>query len=375
MQRSTLIIFLPIEKTPPDVDCAEISLFGPGIGECIVLHIGEGRWFIIDSCLCPSTKQPIALNYLQSIGVDVSQKVVGILVTHWHLDHIEGAFTLLKACAKAKICFPSALMSKEAFQLAALYKKDPFADTDKDVREFREIIDFLYKTKDRNPLVPVKNRHTFFDYRNAVSTRLIALSPSNVAVTQSIATLTQLTQKLGKRRTRNVVPLSENLNAVALHFSFGNFSGLLGSDLEETGNHQTGWSAIFDDNIIDELSLPSASLFKVAHHGSESGYHDKTWKELSTEKPLSMTTPYTRSNLPTSNSIKKLQILSSHLLVTRNPHVNKRVKRETMLERELRSIAIDRKSINDQMGHIQIRIDKDGGFKDQVQHGLMNYAL
>ena len=128
-----------------------------------MLHLGEGRWFIIDSCLCPSTKQPIALNYLRSIGVDVSQQVVGILITHWHSDHIEGASALLKACSNAKLYCSIALLKKEAFQLVALYKKDIFTDTDEDIREFKEIIEFLSETKDRNRFELVKNRHTFFD--------------------------------------------------------------------------------------------------------------------------------------------------------------------------------------------------------------------
>lgn len=339
-----------------------------------MLHIGEGRWFIIDSCLCPQNKQPIALNYLQSIGVVVSQQVVGILITHWHLDHIEGASILLKTCANAKLYCSSALRTNEALHLTALYKKDIFADTDKDIREFKEIIDFLIETKDRNRLAPVKNRHTFFDYRNTVQTRLVALSPSDVAVTQSIANIAQLTPKEGKRRTRNVVSTSENLNAVALHFSFGNFSALLGSDLEETGNSQIGWSAIFENNIINELSLPVASLFKVAHHGSETGYHNKIWQELLIESPLSMTTPYTRSSLPTADNINKLQTLSSHFLITRDPQVNKRIKRENMVERELRSIAKDRKTINDKIGHIQLRITRDGNLNISGNKNVVKFT-
>ncbi|OHX35093.1 hypothetical protein BJL95_00645 [Methylomonas sp. LWB] len=292
--------------------------------------------------------------------MDLSEQVVGILITHWHSDHIEGASTLLKACHNAKLYCSIALLKKEALQLAALYKKDIFADTDKEIREFREIIEFLSETKDRNRFAPVKNRHTFFDYRNTVPTRLVALSPSDVAVTQSMASLAELAEKQGKRRTRNVVPTSENLNAVALHFSFGNFSVLLGSDLEETGNPQTGWSAIFNDQIINELSLPIASLFKVSHHGSETGYHDKIWQELLIESPLSMTTPYTRSSLPTADNINKLQNLSFHFLITKDPQANKRIKRENMVERELRSIAKDRRTINEKMGHIQIRYTSDG---------------
>ena len=82
---------MPIEYDAPDNHIGEISIFGPGIGECIVLHIGQGRWFVIDSCLCPKTKQPIALQYFKDIGVDASTQVVGILISHWHSDHIQGA--------------------------------------------------------------------------------------------------------------------------------------------------------------------------------------------------------------------------------------------------------------------------------------------
>ena len=352
-----------IKNTSPEPNCAEISLFGPGVGECLVLHYGEGRWFIIDSCLCPKSKKPVALQYLQSIGVDVSCQVVGILITHWHLDHIEGAFTLLQACSNAKLYCSSALTTKEAFQLISLYKRDSFANIGKNFREFREIIDFLRETNDRDRLVPVKVRHTFFDDRKINSTRLVALSPSNASFVQSVANITELTPKKGAQRTRNIVPINENLNAVALHFSYNNFSALLGSDLEETKNPQTGWSAIFGDKIINELSLPIATLFKVAHHGSETGYHKKTWEELLIKSPISITTTNTRSNLPTTNNINKLKSLSSCFLVTKNPKANRKIKRESIVERELRSIAKNRKTINDKMGHIQIRISIDGDIK------------
>lgn len=299
---------------------------------------------------------------MQSIGVDASQQVVGILITHWHLDHIEGASVLLKVCANAKLYLSSALRSNEGFYIASLYKKDIFSDIEKDIREFGEIIQFLYETNDKSRLVPVKSRHTFFDYRKNISTRLIALSPSDVAVTQSLSKLSQITKKPGDTRTRNVVPESENLNAVALHFSFGEFSALLGSDLEDTGNLEIGWSAIFKDNIVNELSLSAASLFKVAHHGSETGHHDKIWQDLLINKPLSMTTPFVRCGLPTQANIERIQGLSSNFLITRDPQANKKIKRDNMVEREFRSIVKERKSINDKMGHIQIRISKEGKF-------------
>ena len=127
-----------------------------------MLNFGQNKWFIIDSCICPKTKQPVALQYLKEIGVDVGEQVVGILISHWHSDHIKGASALLKACAKAKLYLSQALMTKEALYIASLYKDDIFAETGKDIREFGEIIKFL-KSGDKGRLVLVKTRHTFFD--------------------------------------------------------------------------------------------------------------------------------------------------------------------------------------------------------------------
>lgn len=269
----------------------------------------------------------------------------------------------------------SDLRSKEALDVASLYKKDDFTDTSEGVREFGEIVKFLRETGDRNRLVVVKNRHTFFDYRNdAIPVRMVALSPSDIAVTQAISSLAQLKPKVGDSRVRNVVPEDENLNAVAIHFSFGFFSAVLGSDLEETGNLHTGWSAVFKDNIIPELSLSASSLFKVSHHGSETGHHDNIWHDLLIKKPLSMTTPFTRSGLPTSGNIKRLQELSSEFLITRNPQVKSLAKRDNMVERELKAIVKERRSINDKMGHIQIRISDKGTFNIAANQNAVRFC-
>lgn len=56
-------------SVPPRHDETEISLFGPGVGECIVAHVGANQWIVIDSCLDPATREPAALGYLKLIGV------------------------------------------------------------------------------------------------------------------------------------------------------------------------------------------------------------------------------------------------------------------------------------------------------------------
>ena len=44
--------------TPPASDEVELSLFGPGYGEAIAVHVGDGKWILIDSCKEKGTKDP-----------------------------------------------------------------------------------------------------------------------------------------------------------------------------------------------------------------------------------------------------------------------------------------------------------------------------
>jgi beta-lactamase superfamily II metal-dependent hydrolase len=351
---------MAISTTQPRSDQAEISLFGPGIGECVVIHTGGGRWFIVDSCLDPLTRKPIALDYLTYLGVDPDYDVEGILITHWHQDHIDGACDLIKACKCAKLYISAALLENEACHLASLFHHDDFSSYDKDIREFSAIVDFLVESNQRERIDTVSERHVFFDRRSGPHARLVAMSPSSSAKLQAMANMKARTPTPGEKRTRNIVRQSPNHNAVALHFSFGKFSAILGADLEETGNAATGWSAILRSGLHQSLSLSSAAVFKVPHHGSETGHHDQVWSELLAPKPVSITTPYASSNLPKASDISRISKRSDVFWVTRDPQSKKKIKRERMVEREMKSVVIERKAVNESMGHLQLRIEPTG---------------
>lgn len=101
-------------------------------------------------------------------------------------------------------------------------------------------------------------------------------------------------------------------------------------------------------------------MYKVAHHGSETGHHNDIWNVLLVNLPLSIATPFSRCGLPTSKNIERINDLSSDFLVTRDPNANKKTKRDSMVEREMKAITKNRKTINDKMGHIQIRTSGNG---------------
>lgn len=365
-----------INNEKPAKDISEVSLFGPGIGECIVIHFGENKWFVIDSCRCPSTKKPIAIKYLEELGVDVSTQVEGVLITHWHKDHIDGAFDLVDKCDSAQIYFSAALLKEEAIQLSKLYKKDPFASTDTEIREFRQIIEYLRSRKDYSRANPVQARHTICQRTIPLRIRLLALSPSPQAVTQSTANLFELIPNVGGSRNRHVIGQSENLNAVVLYFEFSSFSAIFGSDLEETGNPNAGWSAIINSRMQDDQNLAPAELFKIPHHGSVNGHNNCVWNLLLDNKPLAITTPYYGgSGLPTNQDIERIQKLASEFWISRKPRPPKPPRRDRMVEREMDSVAWSRSTVGDKMGHIQVRADGRGSLNIQGNEHAVRYTV
>ena len=83
------------QDNPPKSDEVEVSIFGPGVGESLVLHIGSGEWVVVDSCMNGDRSSPAALEYLREIGVDPATQIKWVIATHWHDDHVEGISEIL----------------------------------------------------------------------------------------------------------------------------------------------------------------------------------------------------------------------------------------------------------------------------------------
>ena len=99
----------------PAPDELEISCFGPGFGECIVVHVGEGKWVVVDSCVESGErdKRPVAERYLRALNVRLESDVILIVATHWHSDHICGLGRLVDLCSGAEFSCANALLQNE----------------------------------------------------------------------------------------------------------------------------------------------------------------------------------------------------------------------------------------------------------------------
>src|ERR1035437_522077 len=122
---------------PPKVDEFEISVIGPGRGECIVLHLGNNNWCVVDSCTGPGSSESAAVEYLSQFGEEALQGVRLLLATHWHDDHIRGIASALRRFTNAQFSCSTALEKTQFVTLVQLQSQALQGDSGAD--EFAEI--------------------------------------------------------------------------------------------------------------------------------------------------------------------------------------------------------------------------------------------
>lgn len=352
-----------INTSSPLPDELEISLFGPGIGECIVVHLGNNEWMIVDSCRNPLSKKPIAIDYLTSIGINPSQDVKCLVLTHWHNDHIAGSAEIVNICESAKICFSAALLKDEYLTLIKAYS-DSFCATDSKksyAAEMNNIIKILehrmnndenYKLSKMEPTVA--NRIIFEREEHGESIHVRALSPSNASVNSSLIGIAELTPKAGSQRLRPISS-SQNHNAVAIWINFKGTRVLLGADLEETCDRHSGWSAIVNSDI-KPWSSGKAKIFKIPHHGSSNAHSNDVWSYLVEPNAACTLTTYNGGHsIPTASDVSRIKGFTDCLYAT-TPPKGRIPKRDKAVERTLKETVKSRKSLSGEIGHIQLRV-------------------
>ena len=266
-------------ETPPGRDELELTLFGPGYGESIVLHVGDGAWVIVDSCIDENDK-PRALGYLEGLGLDPAEVVVLIVATHWHDDHIRGMAQLVQACDGAAFCCASALCREEFLSIVGALEGRPFSGAGSGVREIHGVFARLAEAASK-PTFALANRRIFS--RNGCE--IWSLSPDDAAFRRFLKSVGGLLPGVGQTKTR-VSSLAPNEAAVALWIGIEDIAVVLGSDLEKPG-----WTGILESR---ERPAGVASAFKVPHHGSANADEQEVWKRMLEPASFAVLTPWRR---------------------------------------------------------------------------------
>lgn len=286
-----------IEKLslPPQNDELEITVFGPGIGEAIVVHLGNGDWIIVDSCRSPLSKRPVPLEYLELLGVDVSTKVIRVIATHWHDDHVAGLSEVVELCGQATVWLTPAIKHDELITLIAHYSKRQCSGFGSGVDEMSKVLEVIRKRSGHFQLA-LENTSVIHTATTGGFCEIICLAPSATAITNAQIRTAQELKSAFKQQLR-LPSFIENDGSIVLRIKAGNHLLLLGGDLEEKGNPSMGWLKA----ISTHLSLGSArdvQLFKIPHHGSINGYHPPIWSTVLQPNPWALITPYRRGQKP-----------------------------------------------------------------------------
>ncbi len=386
---------MEVRKLQPEIDEIEISLFGPGYGECVLIHPGDGHWIIVDSCVDPRTLKPAALSYFSNIGVDTTVAVKRVIATHWHDDHVRGLGEVFRVCKSAEFVCSAAMGGEEFTDVVEVYGygRRIMTESPSGVDEFRKVLDELaLRAKEsgqkKAPLLAIENRSLYSEYINAagVLSSIDAISPSDLAVISSQLDIAKLIPN-PKETKRSLLPFSANRAAVVLWVSIGELHALLGADLEENG--VSGWTRIVDPSTqikairgIGPLRFPrgsiirnsplrvqyqnKASVFKVPHHGSKNAHHPRVWSDLLEGSSIAVLTPYRLgwNTLPKKEDIDRICSLTDSAYTTAETQRDKAIKRDRVVEKMIREMGRPIRQCYTSPGHIRLRARQ--GFSWQV---------
>ncbi len=337
----------------PSPDELEISLFGPGYGESIAVHMGGGRWMIVDACIDSKTGRPAVLDYLEQIGVDYTENVVVVLATHWDDDHIRGLGEVVERCTKARFAFSSAFRSIDFLTLVESGDLGT-RRLSSGPREFARTLSVLKARKaagdDLGGAPRIITENTIIDRSQSCEVR--ALSPSSAAVEAGQKAIAALLPKHLQPRLRVSEPSPNSTSIVLwLHGSAG--TALLGADLDRTSHDDTGWGAVV---ALAPAASGRATLVKVPHHGSITAHDQRMWSELLTTNPDAMLTPWTRAGKRVPSEDDRLCIcgLAPDAVIAGQAGA-KTTQYNPAVERTLREVAISRHVAVGRMGHIRAR--------------------
>ena len=331
-------------NSQPKCDELELVLFGPGYGECILLHVGGGCWLVVDSCL-DDKSQPVSLRYLRELGIDPSVAIKAVVATHWHEDHIRGMANILELCPRAEFCCAGALAQREFLSMVDLVADDTVPRSGLGAREFKKVLTLL-KERDHIPLFAGQNRKLF----QFGDCEIWSVSPTDDAFNAFLNMAARQVSDSGVTTKRIFAP-SPNQLSIVLTVHDRSTAVLLGADL-----HKKGWARIVNDF---PHSCWRASLYKASHHGSKTGSAPEVWNELLTSDPYVVLTPWQRGGkaIPTEDDVGRIlqRTRNAWITLTQATRPKRKGSRPKAVEKTLRGKGTPLKPLHSAFGYIQLR--------------------
>ena len=301
----------------PKVNEIEVTIFGPGYGECIVIHIGSGKWAIVDSCL-DDEREPASISYLQKLGVSVETDVISVSASHWHDDHVQGLAKTIDACKSAKLSFGSALSEREFIAFLYAHEMQP---VQKLRRGGTELLKCLELIKQSEWFVkPLSEDTIVFDFdkdslTHHLRVELRALSPSGKQYNEFLQRIGSFPEDSEGHAKGRIADPSPNDLSVAMLLTIGDRGILLGADLEQVTDPQKGWNAVVD---LRRGRTPISHVFKIPHHGYGNAHNEQVWEEMVDRESWSVVTPWMNGghNLPRESDKQRIKKYTGNVYQT-----------------------------------------------------------
>lgn len=307
------------EIAPPKTNEFELTFFGPGFGESIVVHIPGIGWGIIDSCEFELANQKYVppLDYLTLQSVN---NLEFLILTHPHTDHFGGMEQIINNYLGkiTRVCHYSGDGVRElgAYLVNQGIKGKPGAKMLASVlRAFKKAVERGAEHRRlgaRTQVIPRQDASV-----NGITFEVEVLSLSPLAGDkESYVDILRRAFPDVNRQLEEIPDHKHNLIASALWISVGEVVVILGSDVERGSTRSSGWHGIL--NSVDGPEL-CVNALKVAHHGSPSAHCNRAWKEhCKRGKIISIITPYNRGAQPrpSEDDIQRIGSYSNYIGVT-----------------------------------------------------------
>lgn len=334
-------------------------MFGPGFGECVVLHMGDGNWAVIDSCLDVASKRPAALAYLDRIGADATKSVQLVVATHWHDDHIQGISEVFQTAVNSVFACSGAVQPPALNEVLSRWMGTRFLAGGSGIDELHGVMAELKKrSADSRYVTPRlatvgKTLWPITGKPNSMGMIIKSLSPSDAAVLVAIGRLEGVLSASNNRRLR-LPNLQQNDTSVVMSVEAGGHRVLLGGDLHVRGDRSFGWLAIVDDHAGADARHHG---FKVGHHGSQSSYHEELWGKLLVEQPFAVTTPFVggKVRLPSVSDCERILAKTKNAYLTAPPLPAKFRDANRAVERTVEEATLSVQMVPGKYGHVRLR--------------------
>ena len=291
------------------------------------------------------------------MGIDPASAVRVVVATHWHDDHARGLAEVVTTCTTAEFVCASALTKREFIAMVARYEQRNQIACSSGVREIFGVLRHLTESG-RRPTFALANRPVFrFGGAEALLVTdcvMTALSPADEQIELFWSEIATLMPDV-RQTKRRAIARRPNHVAVVIWLKVGSQLGvLLGSDLEETSNPRTGWSVIVNSDLRPQ---GTAGVFKVPHHGSETGHSDGVWQRMIGTKAYSILTPFARGSvqLPTERGMRCILDRTEEAYSTSRLRSRSVTRRAQEVERTIRETVGTLRTVEARFGHVRLR--------------------